>query len=90
MPTDMHQGRRENFGHHYQSFQQFQGPADWEAYKHAIFNAYPGLTLDEWWTSDNFDNLCATLASQPITSIVDFAAFHWKISTAGYSWIKSN
>ena len=64
--------------------------ANWEAYKQAIFEAYPGSIPATWWTSDDFDNLCTTLASQPITSIVDFAAFHWKISTAGYLRIKSN
>jgi len=57
--------------------------ADWEAYKWAIFEGYPGSTSANWWTYQDLCQLSATQASQPITSLEEFLAFHRKISAMG-------
>ena len=60
--------------------------ADWEAYKWAIFESYPGSNSADWWISDDLCHLSAIQASKPITSLEDFSVFHRKISAMG-SWL---
>jgi len=61
-------------------------PADWEAYKQAILEGYPGSTSADRWTSKDFIRLSNTQARQPITSLEEFSVFHRKISAMG-SWL---
>ena len=44
-------------------------PADWEAYKQAIFEGYPGSTSADWWTSKDFIHLSDIQAKQLINSL---------------------
>ena len=62
-------------------------PADWEAYKQAIFESYPGSTSANQWILDDFCHLLAIqTASKPITSLEDFSVFYRKILAMG-SWL---
>src|SRR5882672_7176717 len=44
-------------------------PANWEAYKQAIFEGYPGSTSADWWTSKDFIHLSDIQAKQLINSL---------------------
>jgi len=69
------------------SLPQFEAvPANWEAYKWAIFEGYPGSTSANWWTSQDLCQLSATQASQLIISLEEFSVFHKKILAMG-SWL---
>ena len=54
MPTDMHQGRRENFGCHYQSFQQF-----WQIGRHTN-TQFLMLILAQHWTNGGHQTTSTT------------------------------